>query len=133
MNLRKGNMIIDCLSRGQARVNIAPTLTDSALFTTLATLQLTTQGEVLVGFYTSITHASGGLAYFDLALDGIPVGDEFEGLLKIIAGSSGSPTSVSLTLRLERVSPGAHTLTLLWRTDEGILEAGHGQFWAVEG
>jgi hypothetical protein len=134
LNHRKGNMIIDCLYRGQQRENIAPTHTSSTMFTTLARLWLTSGGgDVVVGFYLSIMHDTGGLACFDVALDGKRMADDFNGSLYIKAGSAGSPTSVSLTLRLEDVSPGAHILTLLWRTNRGKLEGGHGQFWAMEG
>jgi hypothetical protein len=134
LNHRKGNMIIDCLYREQQRENIAPTHTSSTMFTTLARLYLSSRGgDVVVGFYLSITHETRGLACFDVALDGKRMADDFNGSLYIRAGNVGSPTSVSLTLRLEDVSPGSHILTLLWRTNRGELEGGHGQFWAMEG
>lgn len=135
MNIIADDLLYLKEREGRAKANFTPTTTSSTLsFTTLATLNLTTRGgDVLVGFYTSATHDDSGTGYFDIALEGVRVAlDSLNGSLSIKPGGTGSPSSVSLTLLLQSVAAGAHTITLQWRTSTASLSAGHGQLWAVE-
>jgi hypothetical protein len=120
---------------GRAKANFIPTSTNATVsFVTLATLNITSRGgDLLVGFYTSTTHDNGGIGYFDFALDGVRIAlDDVNGSLSVKPGGTGSPTSVSMTLLLEDIAPGAHSIALQWRTSTQWLAAGHGQLWAVE-
>ncbi|HEX2623410.1 MAG TPA: hypothetical protein VHL11_24785, partial [Phototrophicaceae bacterium] len=98
--------------------NIGPTTTSSTgSFVTLASVSVVTRGgDLLADFYASATHDSGGIGYFDVALDGTRVAfNGTDGSLEIKPGGS-SPNSVALSLLLDSVSAGSHTVTLQWRT-----------------
>lgn len=120
-------------ARGKA--NISPSTTSSTgSFVTLASVNVVTRGgDLLVDFYASITHDNAGIGYFDVALDGTRVAlNGSDGSLAIAPAGTGYPGSVALSLLLESVSPGSHTVTLQWRTSVANLSVGHGQFRVVE-
>lgn len=117
---------------GRGVANINTSTTNSTSFITLKSLNITTRGgDLLLGFYATITHDSTALHYYDASIDGVRVA---------INGANGSveargtpnPEVASFTLLRQSVSAGAHTIALVWRTNTGNASISVGQFWALE-
>jgi hypothetical protein len=115
--------------------NISPSTTSSTgSFVTLASVDVITRGgDLLVDFYASATHDAAGIGYFDVALDGTRVAlNGTDGSLAIAPAGTSYPGSVALSMLLEDVAAGSHTITLVWRTSVANLSVGYGQFRIVE-
>jgi hypothetical protein len=135
MNIVADDLLYLKAREGRGKANVSPTSTNSTgSFVTLASVSVTTRGgDLLVSFFASATHDNGGIGYFDVALDGTRVAlDGTNGSLSLKPEGTGSPTMVSLSLLLQGVASGAHTVALQWRTSTQWLAVGHGQLSVVE-
>lgn len=118
--------------RARATATINPANTTSAVFSSAATLTLTTHGgALLVGASFSAWHSASGTIFLDIALDGVRLA---------LAGTSGSleirppanPAAATLSCILTPVNAGARTVSLQWRTSSATASIGVGQLWALE-
>ncbi len=83
----------------------------------------TTGGDLMVHFHGTLTLTGmDSVVYFDLLLDGVPVGGG-NGIIALQnpdAATAQRITPVSFTRRIKNVSPMPHLLSLQWRVNTGV-------------